>query len=484
MGRNEEAREALTRSLAKRPGFAPAHHLAGLLSADGERHAEAIESFDRAIALRPRFDAAFHSRGVAQAATGDQKSAMESFRAALSINPRRFDSAYALAGSLQSVGDHDAALKAYADAVALNPQSADVHHDMNELAWSSGRHDQLYRSYAIARRAAPGSAEVLRLEGEALLHAQRPQEAGELFARAAKMEPRRADIADARARAALAAGEMDSALSFHRAAMELAPDSVDFRKHRAITHLKGGQSAQALKVLEAAREQAPLDQEILGCFILALRQSGDERYAHFADPDRFVRVMELRAPKGFSSAADFNHELAAALTRLHDRKYHPMHQTLRGGTQTLGNLFDSSEPVVVEARHAIEEALRRYIGEFGADADHPFLGRLTERIRFQGSWSCLLQTGGYHTNHVHKEGWISSAYYVELPEVAPGEPERAGWLNFSRSCLELGEGDRVERSIEPQSGFLALFPSYLWHGTQPFSGGGRRMTIAFDVVPQ
>jgi hypothetical protein len=32
---------------------------------------------------------------------------------------------------------------------------------------------------------------------------------------------------------------------------------------------------------------------------------------------------------------------------------------------------------------------------------------------------------------------------------------------------------------------LALFPSYMWHGTVPFSGApdDRRLTIAFDAVP-
>ena len=30
---------------------------------------------------------------------------------------------------------------------------------------------------------------------------------------------------------------------------------------------------------------------------------------------------------------------------------------------------------------------------------------------------------------------------------------------------------------------LVLFPSYMWHGTVTFGEGGRRLTAAFDVVP-
>jgi hypothetical protein len=31
---------------------------------------------------------------------------------------------------------------------------------------------------------------------------------------------------------------------------------------------------------------------------------------------------------------------------------------------------------------------------------------------------------------------------------------------------------------------LVLFPSYLWHGTVPFSSNQARLTVAFDAVPE
>jgi len=36
--------------------------------------------------------------------------------------------------------------------------------------------------------------------------------------------------------------------------------------------------------------------------------------------------------------------------------------------------------------------------------------------------------------------------------------------------------------IEPKPGRLALFPSWMWHGTRPFAEG-ERITVAFDVAP-
>lgn len=94
---------------------------------------------------------------------------------------------------------------------------------------------------------------------------------------------------------------------------------------------------------------------------------------------------------------------------------HPLIQTLRGGTQTHGNLFERTVKEVQEARAGIEQCIRRYIDEMDDDPSHPFLSRKSDRFRFSGSWSCRLGQEGFHTNHIHMEGWISSSYYVTLP---------------------------------------------------------------------
>ena len=40
----------------------------------------------------------------------------------------------------------------------------------------------------------------------------------------------------------------------------------------------------------------------------------------------------------------------------------------------------------------------------------------------------------------------------------------------------------AEHHLAPAPGMLVLFPSYLWHGTEPFSAESTRLTCAFDVV--
>jgi hypothetical protein len=79
-------------------------------------------------------------------------------------------------------------------------------------------------------------------------------------------------------------------------------------------------------------------------------------------------------------------------------------------------------------------------------------------------------------------GWISSALYIVLPPDLEGE---AGWLALGEPRTESFPIDLPPtRLIEPKPGRLALFPSWMWHGTRPF-GAGERLTVAFDVaVPE
>jgi hypothetical protein len=90
--------------------------------------------------------------------------------------------------------------------------------------------------------------------------------------------------------------------------------------------------------------------------------------------------------------------------------------------------------------------------------------------------------GGHHVGHIHPRGWISSAYYVTVPPEIPVDAQRAGWLAFGKPPYPV-PGLSPTGWVQPEPGRLALFPSYQWHGVEPYPGRGERMTIAFDVMP-
>ena len=175
--------------------------------------------------------------------------------------------------------------------------------------------------------------------------------------------------------------------------------------------------------------------------------------------------------------------LADRLRALHERSGQYMDQLVRGGTQTDGPLLCRIDPEIRTMRAAIVAAVERHVSKLPApDPEHPLLApSRNRRIRFSGSWSVRLRGGGRHSNHVHPQGWISSALYVALPKRKDGEASDAGWLTLGEPQAELGVDLPPRAKIEPKLGRLVLFPSWMWHGTRPFAEG-ERLTVAFDVA--
>nr|MBA3577233.1 hypothetical protein [Sphingomonas sp.] len=208
---------------------------------------------------------------------------------------------------------------------------------------------------------------------------------------------------------------------------------------------------------------------------VAWRMMSDPRWEWLEGDDRFVGIYDIadRLPP-----LDM---LADTLRRLHTLSGQPLEQSLRGGTQTDGDIFTHIDPVLVQLREAIRETVAEHVSNFPPHVDgHPLLGPPRQPIRFSGGWSVRLQSQGYHANHVHPLGWISSALYIVLPDDL-GQSE-AGYLALGEAKAPTFQVDLPAfRTIEPKPGRLVLFPSYMWHGTRPF-GGGERMSVAFDVA--
>jgi hypothetical protein len=130
---------------------------------------------------------------------------------------------------------------------------------------------------------------------------------------------------------------------------------------------------------------------------------------------------------------------------------------------------------------AITPPINAFLDTMGPGSD-PLRSRRKDSAQMIGNWSVWLRPGGHHADHVHPDGWMSSACYVELPP-AVNAGGREGWLRFGKPGIPSGGGLPAEHWVQPKPGLLALFPSYMWHGTEPFGGTEPRLTIAFDLLP-
>lgn len=442
----------------------------------------ALQTVDAALAAAPSKPALLHNRGSLLQRLNRYDEALDMHRQALAQGLDVADAHYNLGNTLQSLGRHIEAVAAYRQALLRQPDHRLALLDLARLRWRMG-HPDFDSDLSLASDAQPASAEAAAVRAHLLWRAERYAEAALVYDVARRREPSVAQHHDGWARCQARLGRFEVALAAHAQAQDLSPGNTELLCNHAVSLLMAGQPELALHKTQVALLIDTHDPYAWALKGLAWRMLGDPQECWLNDVDRLVQVIDLPAPAGFGSMGEFNQALAAELVALHRDQVAPVDQTLRGGTQSLGDVFEQRVPCVDKLKDILAHALTSYVNGMPRDPEHPFLRRNTGRWRFADSWSSRLQSGGFHTNHVHPHGWISSVYYVSVPKSVRDAPERDGWLQFGQPDMDLGSASAIRLQVQPQPGRLVLFPSMLWHGTTPFSDPEHRLTVAFDVVP-
>ena len=252
--------------------------------------------------------------------------------------------------------------------------------------------------------------------------------------------------------------------------------------------LMAGETAIALEAAQAAEKRQMKNQFWVAAQATALKALGrDEPYNRLYNYD-LVKTYEIAAPAEYNTQADFLAALKQALIRLHDHPSRAPGQTLREGTQTFSDLRFANERVIQDFFQAIASPINAYINSLPDDNTHPLFGRKRKSYRVSNAWSVNLTGEGFHINHIHPQGWISAAFYVDVPENLSERKDKAGWIAFGKPPFAVRGHDKkllsAEHMVAPMAGRLVLFPSYMWHGTVPLAEeDSSRLTLSLDVVP-
>ena len=455
------------RAAATRGADARLWQWTGLLQRALDLHEEALESFARAARLAPADAGIAHGRAHVALEAG--VGAVALFEAARRLGSPKSEVLVGQAAARLAAGQGEAAAAELDAILAQVPLWIEGHRQLGQIRSMLGRPGEAAASLERALAALPGEAMLWRALFD--LHLLREDFAAleESIARAeGQAEALRLEYA---AIAAAERGETARADGLFAAV----PDGLALWRIRHL--LRSGRLAEALRRIdhELASDRAAAAWPYAAA---AWRLAGDPRSAWLDGDPRLVRTIELGAE------ALGNGALAPLLRALHVARGEYLDQSVRGGTQTDGPLFSRIAPEIRTLRGAVTHAVRDYLAQLPPiDPAHPLLRHRRDRVpRFAGSWSVRLRGGGHHANHVHPQGWISSALYVALPSRVPGEPADAGWLTLGEPQAALGLNLPLAQRIEPRAGRLVLFPSWMWHGTLPFAQG-ERLTVAFDVAP-
>lgn len=447
----------------------PAH--ADALKAAG-RMDEALAATRRAAEMRPTSAVRRHNLAAMLGDLGHAEEAEREAEAALALGGDAPETWLVLARARQARNDLDRADQAYGAALTRRPDYEEALRERAQLVWM--RTGDLGRALSTLA-SLPSEAGARRAVEAAVLDAAGdPEGALESLLRGAVTAPLALQAVSlaAKVRPPLALSTAETLLA---QAGPLPPVLFALAEARIAV----GEPAGAAQAAETGLAASPDDQYGLALLATAWRMLGDDRYRELYDYDGLTSAEMLDTPQGWPSLSAYLDDLAEALHRRHAFSAHPLHQSLRGGSQASIALLGDMDPAIAAFGAAIDGPIRRHIERCGPGFD-PFRRRRSEGYRLAGIWSVRLTAGGRHVDHVHPKGWMSSACYIDLPS-AIGNEAREGWLRLGRPPLH-GERFQAERWIRPQRGMLALFPSYMWHGVEAFSEG-RRLTIAFDVVP-
>lgn len=452
------------------------------LVALGRQH-EAVTAYRLVLAASPDNPAAAHALAIALDAANLPAEAEHVARHALTRGHATAALYYTHARSLIALGDFERAEAALRDCLRLEPRLPDAQSHLARLVWlrtgdcaqATATMDQALRTFANDDALWAAKAAILQGAGDA--HGAYAC----LAAQAAHSQAAPALLV----RAGLAALEFDPSAAHDLAtrALRVLPTDVAARKLLIAAQLGIGDARGALPHCDALLASAPDDQYLIALQITAWRLLGDARYQELCDYARLVSPQQLEVPPSWPDLASFFADLKRSLERLHIAHDHPLlFQSLRHGTETTEDLTRSADPVIQALFKAFEKPIRHYLARIGHGAD-PLRRRNNGSWRFNGSWSVRLRTSGFHTNHVHPRGWISSACYIDLPDSVADSRCQDGVLTFGEPSILTTPALHADHVVRPEAGMLVLFPSYLWHGTVPFSGEQTRLTVAFDIVP-
>jgi len=521
-GRVAEAESLLRRAIELAPEFVPAWYNLGVQLRAAGRLDDAARCATRTTRLSPSYAAGWELQAAIDQQRGDLTAAIAACRTGLRHSPNATRLHYSLGQLLREDCAFEAAAESYDRALALGFDTPDLHRNRSEACLEAGDLDRALAALDRGVARYPRDARLHRLRASLHQESGAPGDSLEPLWRAARTSPdepalwqtlvdllgklgRRdeadAALAEARERGCVQTpdllllealrsargGDVPKATASMARLVGDHPQHTGIRLAFAEHLLTTGDPARAEAVCADALDANPLDQLAWAYRGTAWQLLDDPRAGWLLDYERMVMPIRVDPPADHTSGEAFYREVLRALEALHRTHAHPIEQTVRGGTQTNGYLFRLKQPVLRVLEEQIRSAVAAAVATFPDDARHPFWGRRRRSsgagFRFSGCWSVRLTSQGFHVNHIHPAGWISSALYVAVPDEVRDAGDRSGHIQFGVPPIEMGVAVPPQRIVAPRVGQLLLFPSYMWHGTVPFTSPQPRVTVAFDLVP-
>jgi Flp pilus assembly protein TadD len=529
-GRHEQALDLLKRGTQSEPANPYLAVNLGFCALAAEQSAEAVAAFDRAEALLSSqqldvvnvLERLVHGWLLAQRA--DRAALLLQRHAPLEVSsPEPVTVLHASVAAAS--GDADQALTLFGQFQDPSSREA-LSAPLSSLLLDQGR---LLEAEQVLVQS-PGTATRADLVTNLAILATelgRVPRARSLYRQALELEPQSFVPAYNLARFYFLEGDAERAQDAARHALSLAPQARE--GYQLLEQIASGRSdfQAALAVIEQWRRLHPTDlsAQVAACRVYAALQDHQALSAMLPDlvsrcpghPELLALLAGLprsvRASQGLGESlmACFEpslqvvhrasvvseglcHDLEAMILRDPTLHGHRPNKPSRQGSQTHELFSNPLSPLMLTLVEVLSPHVEVVLAGVSPDQRQALaFPSSIEGLTFSG-WGVVLDTGGYQAPHVHPESLISGVLYLRLPEPASGQSlttSSPGSICFYGDGVHAAGSSESEAaasvfatgSILPSMGDLVLFPSYLWHGTMPFSAPGPRICLAFNVVP-
>jgi tetratricopeptide (TPR) repeat protein len=262
-------------------------------------------------------------------------------------------------------------------------------------------------------------------------------------------------------------------------------DRVACRKLCRILRLSG-RLGELLDTCEALRERGVRHTQLIADWGIALALNGREEAARAILPSRDrIREIALPVPDGWPDIGSFNAALAEEiLANPYPVSDVPTPEAANRGSSRVHHLLAGRAPAMIRGLLRTLETLVEAEAPGAAGPFDPWAEARPETAHLQ-AWGLIQRSGDYEAWHIHRDGWLSGVYYVQVPDSVSAEGE-------GRGCIEYGPPSAVAEAApglvevlryRPREGTLLLAPSHYPHRTIPTGAAARRISFAFDVVP-
>ena len=408
---------------------------------------------------------------------GHYDEAIDSYQQLIQQNHATVDDEKRLALTYLEQGSITNALNQLKRAIIQYPESRELHRLLASIRYELGQDDFLasYRLTPIHKLPLPLALDYV----DQCIDAQQYNEAEIAIQQLNLSYHLHPMLMNRQAKLAYKNEQDEKCISLTSELLRATPDNVAVLELRALAALAMGDYTQSREDINKLLSLSPDDQFYWALQSIQWRLDSDERYLWLCNYDQLVKRVPIVMPDEFEDKTEFLAQLTLALNERHTAKHHPLTQSLRQGTQTPGALLLRKEPIIRALATSLKTTCLNSLSSLNMSEKHPtYIDHLTD-VSFAASWSVKLKNQGYHESHVHPKGWYSSAFYVQVPDIK----EKQGWLHLGRPGVRVHTPLEAEKWIKPEPGVLALFPSFMWHGTEPFSNNETRMTVAFDLLP-